>query len=182
MSEHWGKRAYGAAWTDERVQTLRELHAEGLSYSVIAARLGGGISRNAAIGKATRLGLVARAPKAPRTSFSRQRVRRTKPFASGRFPVPPRVEQAPGESSFPHDGPAPVLSIPPEERVGLLDLKDSMCRYPFGHVGEAEFGFCGRKTAGGSYCPDHHDICSVPAQPRSKRGTFRMNLDINGPR
>ena len=47
------------SWTDERVVLLRELWAQGLSASQIAARLGG-VSRNAVIGKAHRLGLEGR--------------------------------------------------------------------------------------------------------------------------
>lgn len=48
------------AWTDERVEKLKVLHANGYSFSEIAAELGGGISRNGAIGKAHRLGLDGR--------------------------------------------------------------------------------------------------------------------------
>ncbi|NBU29555.1 MAG: GcrA cell cycle regulator, partial [Caulobacteraceae bacterium] len=44
-------------WTDERVNTLRTLWAEGLSASQIAKQLGGGVTRNAVIGKVHRLGL-----------------------------------------------------------------------------------------------------------------------------
>lgn len=43
-------------WTDERVEQLKRLHAEGHSASEIAKALGG-ITRNAAIGKCVRLGL-----------------------------------------------------------------------------------------------------------------------------
>jgi hypothetical protein len=42
-------------WTEERVTQLRDLVAEGLSYSEIGKRLG--ITKNAALGKANRLGL-----------------------------------------------------------------------------------------------------------------------------
>lgn len=45
-----------AGWTDERVETLKRLHKEGLSASEMAKTLGG-ITRNAAIGKCVRLGL-----------------------------------------------------------------------------------------------------------------------------
>ncbi|MEP4560994.1 MAG: GcrA family cell cycle regulator, partial [Nitratireductor sp.] len=41
-------------WTDERVELLKKLWAEGLSASQIAAQLGG-VSRNAVIGKVHRL-------------------------------------------------------------------------------------------------------------------------------
>lgn len=47
-------------WTDERVELLKKLWADGLSASQIAAELGG-ITRNAVIGKVHRLGLSGRA-------------------------------------------------------------------------------------------------------------------------
>ena len=47
------------SWTDERVERLTKLWQEGLSASQVAAELGG-VSRNAVIGKAHRLGLKAR--------------------------------------------------------------------------------------------------------------------------
>jgi|SRR5690606_21724707 len=46
-------------WTDERVETLRTMWAEGKSASQIAKELGG-ITRNAVIGKVHRLGLSNR--------------------------------------------------------------------------------------------------------------------------
>ena len=46
-------------WTDERVELLKKLWAEGLSASKIAAQLGG-VSRNAVIGKVHRLKLSSR--------------------------------------------------------------------------------------------------------------------------
>ena len=48
-------------WIDERVEILRRMWADGFSASLIAAELGYGISRNAVIGKAMRLGLQHRA-------------------------------------------------------------------------------------------------------------------------
>jgi GcrA cell cycle regulator len=51
-------------WTDERVETLSKLWGEGLSASQIASALGGGVTRNAVIGKVHRLGLSGRARRA----------------------------------------------------------------------------------------------------------------------
>ena len=48
------------SWTDERVEQLKKLWAEGLSASQIAGRIGG-VTRNAVIGKVHRLGLSGRA-------------------------------------------------------------------------------------------------------------------------
>ncbi len=42
-------------WTDKHVETLKDLWHEGHPASYIAMRLGGGLSRNAVIGKITRL-------------------------------------------------------------------------------------------------------------------------------
>src|SRR2546430_17469210 len=59
------------SWTDERVETLKKLWADGHSASQIAAELGG-ITRNAVIGKVHRLGLAGRA-KSPASAAPRQR-------------------------------------------------------------------------------------------------------------
>lgn len=52
------------SWTDERVETLKKMWAEGQSASQIAKELGG-VTRNAVIGKVHRLGLSNRATGAP---------------------------------------------------------------------------------------------------------------------
>src|SRR4051812_20746161 len=48
------------SWTDERIELLKKLWADGLSASQIAAELGQ-VTRNAVIGKVHRLGLAGRA-------------------------------------------------------------------------------------------------------------------------
>ena len=53
------------SWTDERVEVLKKLWAEGHSASQIAKQLGG-VTRNAVIGKVHRLGLSGRNTVAPR--------------------------------------------------------------------------------------------------------------------
>ncbi|RYD98850.1 MAG: GcrA cell cycle regulator, partial [Sphingomonadales bacterium] len=47
------------SWTDERIDTLKKMWDSGLTATQIAEELGG-VSRNAVIGKAHRLGLPAR--------------------------------------------------------------------------------------------------------------------------
>jgi len=47
------------SWTDERIERLKELWSQGVTASQIADELGG-VSRNAVIGKAHRLGLQSR--------------------------------------------------------------------------------------------------------------------------
>ena len=67
------------SWTDERVELLKKLWNQGLSASQIAAELGGGVTRNAVIGKVHRLGLSGRAKTrcaAGRRDPARRRARR----------------------------------------------------------------------------------------------------------
>jgi GcrA cell cycle regulator len=52
------------SWTDERVELLKKMWAEGQSASQIAKELGG-VTRNAVIGKVHRLGLSNRSTTAP---------------------------------------------------------------------------------------------------------------------
>jgi GcrA cell cycle regulator len=53
------------SWTDDRVETLKAMWAEGKSASQIAKELGG-VTRNAVIGKVHRLGLSNRGPNGER--------------------------------------------------------------------------------------------------------------------
>jgi GcrA cell cycle regulator len=59
-------------WTDERVERLKKLWADGLSASQIAAQLGG-VSRNAVIGKVHRLNLPGRAKSGGQASVRTKR-------------------------------------------------------------------------------------------------------------
>jgi GcrA cell cycle regulator len=115
------------SWTDERVETLKKMWAEGQSASQIAKELGG-VTRNAVIGKVHRLGLSNRvgpggpaedevevapvvvapppqpAPAAP-----------AKPVAAPPRPVAPvAVEEAPRPAPVaPAPQPAPVAAAEP---------------------------------------------------------------------
>jgi GcrA cell cycle regulator len=53
------RKGLNMSWTDERIERLKELWIKGMTASQIADELGG-VSRNAVIGKAHRLGLQAR--------------------------------------------------------------------------------------------------------------------------
>jgi GcrA cell cycle regulator len=61
----------GNVWTDERLEEIKKLWAQGLSISQIGEALG--VSRNAIAGKAHRMGL----PKRP-SPISKQKVRKAK--------------------------------------------------------------------------------------------------------
>ena len=77
------------SWTDERVETLKRMWAEGQSASQIAKELGG-VTRNAVIGKVHRLGLSNRVggkeeeEAAPAPAAASVRRRNSSPPRSGR--------------------------------------------------------------------------------------------------
>lgn len=74
------------SWTDERIGTLRKMWEGGATASEIATELGG-VSRNAVIGKAHRLGLKAR-PSPVKASEKK------KPAAPVKKPAPPALRTA----------------------------------------------------------------------------------------
>ena len=65
-------------WTEDRVGALKKLWLEGQSASQIAKQLGGGVTRNAVIGKVHRLGLSGRAAPTRRIAAPPQTRRRNR--------------------------------------------------------------------------------------------------------
>ena len=159
-------------WTDDRVELLAKLWGEGLSASQIAAALGGGVTRNAVIGKVHRLGLSGRAKSATPAAQRPSKPRPVPPAAeAGEIaPAPPRAVQ--GWSSPSTDmrwasEPDPVSG----QLVSILDLRDSMCKWPVGDPAKPDFGFCGgRAVSGLPYCGHH---CRMAYQPVTDRRRLR---------
>lgn len=162
------------SWTDERVELLKKLWADGLSASQIAGELGG-ITRNAVIGKVHRLGLSGRA-KSP--SSSAPRPRKTRPASHMVRVSRPAVR---GNTALAYDYEAeaePELVeavIPLEQRRTLVQLTDATCRWPVGDPGSADFFFCGGPSKeDGPYCTHHSRVAYQPAADRRRdRRPFR---------
>ncbi len=95
------------SWTDERVETLKRMWAEGQSASQIAKELGG-VTRNAVIGKVHRLGLSNRAGGTPAATTSKAPAKE-KPAKAAAKPA-----RAQAKKSAPAD-PAPVEAAPAAE-------------------------------------------------------------------
>lgn len=172
------------AWTDERVELLKKLWADGLSASQIAGELGN-VTRNAVIGKVHRLGLSGRA-KAPAAAAPARSASATTP----RTKTPTRTPSHPASGAgmtrganalapqFAPDveveervAPAPAedVVIPFSERVTIMDLREYMCRWPMGDPTSAEFRFCGsRSVTGMPYCSHHARIAYQPAADRRR--------------
>ncbi|HEY1225444.1 MAG TPA: GcrA family cell cycle regulator [Brevundimonas sp.] len=155
-----------AGWTEDRVGALKKLWLEGQSASQIAKQLGGGVTRNAVIGKVHRLGLSGRAaPSQP----ARATYRPTRPrVAAPAQPSPPRrIEAA-------QPRPMAVAPTPPQPPIPdlpgtatVLTLGAHMCKWPIGDPSSQEFSFCGRRASEGVYCVEH---ARVAYQPQVRKG------------
>lgn len=80
-------------WTDERIATLKKMWEGGSTASEIAAELGG-VSRNAVIGKAHRLGLKARPSPVKASDKKKPTAPAKKPAAPAPRAAEPRAEPA----------------------------------------------------------------------------------------
>ena len=99
------------SWTEERIERLKAMWTEGSTASQIADELGG-VSRNAVIGKAHRLGLEARpspvkpgeekekpAPAAAAPTPKAEKVERPAPRAAAPAPAPEQAAPAPAAAA-----------------------------------------------------------------------------------
>src|SRR6185436_16300689 len=198
------------SWTDERIDRLKELWTQGKTASHIADELGG-VSRNAVIGKAHRLGLQSRpSPVKPNEPAPKPRAKaKDKPAAAPAKPpaaAEPRPADAPpepvvrsiGPGGFVRQGPsdqqAPIPPAPPRrlvpakpspeiaDKTGLLDLNERTCKWPIGHPGEPDFHFCGSPSNPGfPYCVEHCGVAYQAQLPRRDRKP-PPPLPFGGPR
>ena len=116
----------GNVWTDERLEELKKLWAQGLSISQIGEALG--VSRNAIAGKAHRMGL----PKRP-SPISKPKAEKLK--------VEPVVEEQ---------------DLPLRLELRQLVWSRSKCCWPTGDPKKNGFVFCGATVVPGKpYCLPH---------------------------
>lgn len=170
------------SWTDERVELLSKLWLEGRSASQIAGELGLGVTRNAVIGKVHRLGLAGR-PKPAAVAQSRNKQKLVLSSAGNdrgkvepaydRVVTPLQIPVKPFAASVQQS--AGDVVIPFSERVTIMDLRESSCRWPMGDPTNAEFRFCGARTglAGGPYCLAHSRVAFQPAPERRRERVER---------
>ncbi len=164
------------SWTEERVERLSRLWLEGRSASQIAGELGEGVTRNAVIGKVHRLGLSGRdlAPvEAP------LRAKATVPEQS--IALPPVLDDVVSEIEVVLPPPQPIaidlqvlraasdVVIPLSDRVTILELGATMCRWPLGDPTSSEFRFCGcRSHSSLPYCAEHARVAFQPVADRRR--------------
>src|SRR5687768_16865179 len=96
------------SWTEERIERLKSMWAKGATASQIADELGG-VSRNAVIGKAHRLGLEARpSPVKPGEDTDKDPARAAKPASA----APARDPEPAAEAPAPMPQPQPQRPLP----------------------------------------------------------------------
>jgi GcrA cell cycle regulator len=101
------------SWTDERIEQLRQMWTNGHTASQIAETLGG-VSRNAVIGKAHRLGLQSR-PSPVKAGEGEAEPAPAKPAVEKAAPVEKAAASAPAPTPA-EPKPAPAAAAPVEPR------------------------------------------------------------------
>ena len=132
----------GTGWTEERIELLKSGIGRGLSAAQIAREIG--VSRNAVIGKISRLKLNTGSGSCSGGN-NRSKVQRR--ASQNQILRALRTEVQPGgaEKTI-HNG----------HRCSLLELTEENCRWPIGSPTDVDFWFCGNKPVDGlPYCAGH---------------------------
>jgi GcrA cell cycle regulator len=145
-------------WPQWRVDRLRDLWTIGKTASQIAVLLGGGLTRNAVVGKAHRMGLIGRPSPIVRDGRGRQpRAPKTRqPAAEGHLAVLQARERSEQAKTAQRLHP-PVVPPAPPPRPVLERVSQRTCAWPIGDPKKPGFHFCGATPVleGDSYCAPH---------------------------
>lgn len=164
-------------WTKEKIAEFRDLYAQGLSHGELGNFFG--ITRNASIGKAHRLGLVSRAPKKQpkpleaagvhERTWQRWQAKARQQTSSGNEPVYHRNRCAPGHVFQPVSIGRDAIDLKPEsiaDAVTFMKLESHHCRWPVDRDGEPMM-YCGADNILGlPYCSSHCRMAYVASQSR----------------
>jgi GcrA cell cycle regulator len=158
-------------WASEHSDALREFIAIGLSCSEAAAAINRkfetSYTRNAVLGRARRMGLMAPTPPelSPGSTSTLNRLGGIRP-AEPRIPLLHR--------------PMPVFERTETDQLrcaeieprhlSVVDLEREDCRYPYGGDEEGEaITFCGHpRRSGSSYCAPHFHLSRGPGIPSER--------------
>ena len=149
-------------WTDDVIQQLKALWAEGHSTAEIGRRIG--VSKNAVVGKAHRLVLSAR-PSPIRRALPGEvskavPVRRV--VGATLLPMPAVQESEPLRAAPPPKPATPLHAVARPSRGRLVE-----CCWPIGEPGTRSFRFCNAESLPGKpYCPSHASLAYVKVKDR----------------
>lgn len=150
------------AWTDERVEKLKQYWLKGFSASQCAALIGGfghcvDGGRSAVIGKIHRIGMAGRTV----TTRAQRNTPKRRPKKARSDTPHFRVFAAAPEPLVPAQDPHVV---PLAKRVGVEGVEPDQCRWPYGDPRSADFHFCDcTKMVGLPYCEAHARRAARPA-------------------
>lgn len=171
-------------WTEQRIDMLRKLWGQGQTASQIATLLGG-VTRNAVIGKAHRLGLTGRPSPIKRDGSEAGAAPRRKSAGSQRrqqptlAPMPAMrptattaavtessgVQNAPRSSVETRASEPAAAKAPPAPRTAAQAGSKS-CSWPMGDPKQPGFHFCGESAEPGRpYCAQH---CAIAYHRKSE--------------
>jgi GcrA cell cycle regulator len=157
--------ANGPTWTDERLELLKSLFAAGLTCREIACDVG--VSRNAVIGKLSRLNLTREKDRDARRPARKDTAKgqRGRPGPRMQYQILRAVYAEPE----PLDDDAPIHN---GHTCSLLELSEAKCRWPISTPGAADFCFCGNPPIEGlPYCAGHTRLAYRPgSRQRVARG------------
>ncbi len=152
-------------WTAEKIEQLNKLWSEGMSITEIGKILG--MTRNAVVGKAHRLGLakrpspIARAPGPRPVAQPAPAVQPTRPVVA---PTPAAAAASAPVVETPVVAPKPAMPVMPQPARprpapafrATRVANGPACRWPIGDPKSPDFHFCGSPSIEGKpYCEKH---------------------------
>jgi hypothetical protein len=141
----------GSIWPQERVDQLRELYAQGLTYSQIGNALD--VERSSVAGKVARLGLPKRGTEKVGGGSLQSKINAKKRWKGGNLRKANRIREAKPPKSFTRAAePTPdihaLIAIPTNN---FMDQESGLCKWPHGPE-------CGDKAIPlRPYCTKHEE-------------------------
>ncbi len=177
------------SWTEQQIQALKKMWGNGYSASDIAKSLGGGLTRNAVIGKAHRLKLSAGVASAPRqmpdapsktpgvvmTTITKISSKKRAMLRSSLPPVPAPRSETLARVLAREPLKRPIEALKRTEGIPVTKAGERHCRWPIGDPRSPDFRFCGCETHEGlPYCLHH---ARIAYQTVSRKARANANAD-----
>ncbi|NTU76964.1 MAG: gcrA cell cycle regulator family protein [Alphaproteobacteria bacterium] len=179
------------SWTEQQIQALKKMWGNGFSASDIAKSLGGGLTRNAVIGKAHRLKLSACPAMAKPSADVVSRIGNGVVSSMNKAvkkrvllrPLPP-VRMPDNAAKIPvREMPRPLDVAKRTEGIAVTKAGERHCRWPIGDPRSPEFRFCGCTAHEGlPYCVEHARLAyqTVGKKSRSNDGESSPEFRMSG--
>lgn len=155
-------------WTDEKVKSLVQLWESGQSITQIGKALG--MTRNAVVGKAHRIGLAKRASpimRSEKPAQPRQPAAQHGPSLHAAAPAAPRatvqIRDEPAATT-----PGSQSQLTAAMLAALTPSSGPRCKWPIGDPKTSDFDFCsGVALPGKPYCAQHCAMAYTNWNPES---------------